>query len=168
MEKKFKELFIEELNDMFSTENQLVRALPDLMEAAESPELKEAFREHLEETKNQVNRLNKIFSLLNVTPPNTNSKSMQALITECSEIISQCLVPGVRDAALIAKAQRLEHYEIAAYGVLRTFADLLDMNEVEDLLEASENEEGNADKNLTKIAKGGWFTAGINQKASTE
>ncbi|MCE5318435.1 MAG: ferritin-like domain-containing protein [Parachlamydia sp.] len=159
-------LFVDELQDMLSAENQIVQALPEYVKAAESSDLKDAFNHHLQETKNQVQRLEKIFKMLKIQPQGETCEAMEGLIKEAKEVLSNYSVSPVRDAAMISKAQRIEHYEISAYGTLRTFAKELDYGDIADLLKESENEEANADKKLTKIAEGGLLTSGINRKAN--
>lgn len=166
MEKDLKDLLIDELHDLLSAEEQIVVALPDMVKAADSAELKEAFTLHLKETKGQVQRLTKVFSLLKVKRKAKLCKAMKGLIEECKEVL-KCLKTKspLRDAALISKAQRIEHYEIAAYGTVRTFAKDINQKEVAALLQATLNEEANADKTLTKIADGRLWKSGVNQKA---
>lgn len=167
MDKNIKNLFIAELEDIFSAEHQIVKALPVFVQAAESPRLKLAFSTHLKETKGQIVRLEKIFKMLKIGKKAKFCKGANGLIDECKEVIKEFKKSPVRDAALISKAQRIEHYEISAYGTIRTFANLLGFDEIADLLETSEDEEANADKTLTRIAEGGLFTSGINQRATT-
>lgn len=161
-----KELFIDELHDMLSAEHQIVKALPGMVTAAQSPELKTAFRNHLKETKGQVTRLDKIFRLLKIKEKAKFCKATYGLIQECKDAIKDFSKSPVRDAALISKAQRIEHYEISAYGTLRTFAYELKLNEIGKLLQETLNQEANADKKLTKIAEGGLITSGINHLAN--
>lgn len=168
MKKGIKELLIDELEDIFSAENQIVKALPLLIKAAHSRELKDAFKTHLQQTKNQIKRLEKVFKLLHLKAKVKLCKGMHGLIEEGKEVIQAFDPSPVRDAALISKAQRIEHYEIAAYGTLRTFATELSLREVAALLEENLEEEGSADKLLTKIAEGGLFSAGINHQALLE
>lgn len=165
MKNDIHELFVDELQDILSAENQIVQALPEMIKAAESTDLKEAFSHHLQETKKQVQRLEKIFKMLKIQPQGETCEAMEGLIREGKEVLSHYSASPVRDAALISKAQRIEHYEISAYGTLRTFAKELDFGDIADLLRESEDEEANADKKLTKIAEGGLLTAGINRKA---
>lgn len=162
----FKQLFFEELYDLYSAEKQIIAAFPDLINATSSSELKDAFEHHFEETKNQVKRLDQIFKMLNVTPENMTCKAMQGLIAEVKDYIKENLPAVVKDAALIGAAQKIEHYEIAGYGTARTFANLLDMDKVADLLQDTLDEEGSANKTLTSIAEGGFFVTGINQLAN--
>lgn len=166
MEKDLKNLLIDELHDLLSAEEQIVEALPKMVKAAESPELKHAFESHLKETKEQVHRLEKIFKILKVVKKQKVCKAAKGLIQECKDVLNDYKTKSpIRDAALISKAQRIEHYEIAAYGTIRAWAKELDIDNVADLLHATLNEEGNADKTLTKIAEGGLFRSGINQHA---
>jgi ferritin-like metal-binding protein YciE len=165
MKKDMQNLFIEELEDMMSSEKQIIEALPEMVKAAESPDLKEAFKTHLEETKGQLQRLKQIFKILNKTPSEEVCQAMKGLIKEGQETIKNFERSAVRDAALISKAQRIEHYEIAAYGTLRTFAKELELDDAVDLLDETLDEESSADKKLTQLAEGGILTAGINQRS---
>jgi ferritin-like metal-binding protein YciE len=128
--------------------------------------LKKAFNEHLDETRGHAQRLDEIIGQLGVTP-STHCKGMEGLIAEGEEVMAEPGDPVAKDAALIAAAQRIEHYEIAAYGTARTLADELDLDSAADLLDQTLDEEANADKLLTKIATGGMFRAGVNQRAAT-
>jgi len=160
-------LFIEELRDLYSAENQLVTALPQMAAAAKSSTLKSAFENHLVETRNHVQRLTEIFTELGETPTGKTCKGMQGLISEGTEAIQLQGDPDVRDAALIGAAQRVEHYEMAGYGVARTFAKELGFNTAAEKLQKTLDEEGSADKKLTGIAEGGLFRKGVNQKAAS-
>jgi len=146
-------LWIEEMRDLYNAENQLLKALPKMAKRASTPELKEAFESHLEETRGQVERLDEIFEKLGKKPTGKTCKAMQGLIEEGSEILKEDGVDSVIDAALIAAAQRVEHYEIAGYGVARTFASILEEDEAQDLLQETLDEEGAADEKLTEIAE---------------
>jgi ferritin-like metal-binding protein YciE len=150
------DLFEHEISDLFSAENQLVAALPKLAQAATNDELRQAFEHHLEETREH----GQIRSTMA-----DECKGMKGLIEEGQEILTAGGDPDVKDAALIGAAQRVEHYEIAAYGTARTLAGELDLDDAQDLLDQTLDEESNADKLLTKIATGGMFKAGINQQA---
>lgn len=161
-----KNLFISELEELIDAERQLVEALPNMVKAAEEETLKTAFKTHLEETKNQVERLNQIFTLLQTSSKGKTCEAMQELIQECSKTIQEYPKSALRDAALITKAQCIEHYEISIYGTLRTFAKELGMDIAQDLLQENLDEEANADKTLTKIAEGSLMAAGVNQKAN--
>ncbi|MBS4167843.1 ferritin-like domain-containing protein [Parachlamydia sp. AcF125] len=161
----FYKLFLKEISDLYSAEKQLVEALPKMAQAATTPELKEAFEHHLSETENQVARLENIFSMLNENPLKEKCEAMEGLIMEANKVIQNETPSVVKDAALIGAAQRVEHYEIAGYGVAKTFAIQLELYEIAELLKETLAEEGNADKHLTMIAEGGFFTAGINKRA---
>ncbi|MEQ9618443.1 MAG: ferritin-like domain-containing protein [Deltaproteobacteria bacterium] len=149
-----KELFRSDLQYLYNVEKQIVKALPKMAKAAADPELKDAFEEHLEESKGHVERLDKIFEDLGLKSRGKKSRGIEGLIEEGKEILekSENLGPDVVDAALIATAQRIEHYEIAAYGTLRTYAKLLSNKDTSELLDKSLKEESKADKNLTRIA----------------
>lgn len=162
----FYKLFLKEISDLYSSENQIVEALPSVIEAAQTPELKEALQNHLEETRNQVARLDSIFAQLNENPSENVCEAMEGLIAETKETFESEPSSVVRDAAIIGAVQRIEHYEIAGYGVAKTFATQLELYDIAELLKETLEEEGNADKKLTSIAEGGFFTAGINKRAS--
>jgi ferritin-like metal-binding protein YciE len=147
------QLFLEQLRDLYSAENQLVEALPKMAEAATAAELKKGFKEHLQQTKGHVARLEKIFKKLDEDPDGKTCQAMKGLIKEGKEAISEDATPAVRDAALIAAAQRVEHYEIAGYGTVRSYAELMGHDEAVDLLQATLDEEGDTDKKLTAAAK---------------
>ncbi len=159
-------LYIDELQDLYSAETQLTEALPQMAVAARNPDLKKAFRDHLDQTYGHIQRLETIFEQLEITPVGEVCEAMQGLIAESQEMVDDYGDPDVRDVALIACAQRVEHYEIAAYGATRTFAKHLGYDEHVKLLQDTLNEEGEADKLLTTIAEGGWFTSGLNQEAA--
>ena len=167
MEKNLKYLLIDELHDILSSEEQIVEALPEMVQSSESPDLKNAFESHLKETKGQIQRLEKIFKLLKIEKEEKFCKATKGLIQECKEVLNDFKTKSaIRDAALISKAQRIEHYEISAYGTVRTYAKELDLDVVADLLQETLDEEENADKKLTKIAEGGLFKTGINLQAN--
>jgi ferritin-like metal-binding protein YciE len=155
-------LFIEELKDIYNGEKQILRALPRMAKAAESPELQQAFTKHLRETEGQVQRLERIFKDLGQAVRGKKCKGMEGLIEEGKEKMEEEGEPEVMDAALIAAAQKVEHYEIATYGCLRTYAQLLGYSQAEKLLEQTLQEEEAADKKLTELGEGG-----INQAAAT-
>lgn len=158
-------LFIEQLRDLYNAENQLIKALPKMAGAATSSDLKQAFNGHLEETRDQVQRLEKIFTDLNESPQGETCEAMQGLIKEGEEVIQAQGDGAVKDAALIAAAQRVEHYEIAGYGVVRTFADKFGYDHAKDLLDTTLQEEGGADDKLNDLAMGGLFSDGLNDQA---
>lgn len=148
-----KDLYIDELKDLYNAENQLLKALPRMAKKASAPELKRAFQDHLVQTEGHVNRLEKIFKGLGEKPTGKTCKAMKGLVEEGKEIIEEDGDDSVLDAALIGAAQRVEHYEIAGYGVVRTFASLLGENTAVDLLQRTLNEEGETDKKLTALAE---------------
>lgn len=160
-----KDLYIDQLRDLYSAEDQLTAALPKMAQAASSSDLKQAFQDHLAETRNQKQRLEQIFQGLSVSPHGEECEAMQGLIKEGEEVINASGDPTVKDAALIAAAQRVEHYEMAGYGTVRTYADVLGETEAKNLLDDTLNEEGNADKKLNSLATGGFLSKGLNQKA---
>ena len=160
------DVFTHELQDLHSAETQLVEALPKLAQAASNDELRQAVQHHLEETRDHVRRLDEIRGQIG-SSMSEQCDGMRGLIQEGEEIISATGDPNVKDAALISAAQRVEHYEIAAYGTARTLADEIGLGEAKDLLDQTLDEESNADKLLTKIATGGMFKAGINQQAQS-
>ena len=147
------DLFIDELKDLYSAENQLTKALPKMAKAASSKELKAGFEKHLKQTEGHVERLEQICEELEVSPKGKKCKAMEGLIEEGSEVIDEDAEPEVKDAALIAAAQRVEHYEIAGYGCVRTYAKLLGHNSAMKLLQQTLDEEGDTDKTLTKLAE---------------
>jgi len=154
-----------QLDDLMSAEQQLVKALPKMAQAASHDELRSAFDQHLEETRGHVMRLETIFAGLGAEPSGERCKAMEGLIAEGEEVIATTGDPAAKDAALIAAAQRVEHYEIAAYGTAKTLAGELDNGDAQDLLDQTLDEEAKADKLLTKIATGGMLRQGVNQQA---
>ena len=159
------DLFVEQLQDLYSAEQQLIEALPKLASAASHEELRDAFEKHLAETRQHVKRLEQVFSQVGATPGGERCKGMEGLIAEGQHVLQMQGDPSVIDAALIAAAQRVEHYEIAGYGTVKTFAGHLDLPDARELLDETLNEEAKADTLLTKIATGGRFKTGINQEA---
>lgn len=146
------DLLTHQLKDLFSAETQLIKALPKMAKAAHARELREAFEHHLQETQQQVDRLQRIAELLEIKLRGHKCAAMEGLVTEGEEMIQEDMDPEVRDAALICAAQRVEHYEIAGYGCSRTFAELLGFIEVAQLLSQTLKEESATDETLTKIA----------------
>jgi ferritin-like metal-binding protein YciE len=142
-----------QLEDLYSAENQLIEALPKMVDAAASHELKQAFQAHLEETRNQKTRLEQAFRLLGEEVKDETCEAMEGLISEGEEVIGLEGEPDVKDAALIAAAQRVEHYEMAGYGCARSFARRLGHESVANLLQQTLDEEANADKILTHIGE---------------
>jgi ferritin-like metal-binding protein YciE len=160
------DVFAEQLNDLRSAEQQLVEALPKMAGAASTDELRTAFEEHLAQTRQHLERIDDVISATGVAVTGEECKGMKGLIAEGSEIIEAQGDPIARDAALIAAAQRVEHYEIAGYGTVVTLAGQLDYDDAKDTLGQTLDEEESADKLLTKIATGGMFRAGVNEKAA--
>lgn len=147
-------LFQDQVKDAYSAENQLVGAISKMADAATDDSLREAFRDHLEETRGQAARLEKVAAELGFSPKGERCEAMQGLVAEGAKIIGNSDAdPSVKDAALICAAQKIEHYEIALYGCLCAYARLLSLTEVQDLLEQSLAEERAADKKLTEIAE---------------
>ena len=146
-------LFEENLLDIYDAEQQLIDALPDFAEAAESQDLKDAFLDHLEETKDQAERIEKIFSRLKIERTTTTCEAMQGLIEEVRGVINEFEENAVRDSALIIATQKIEHYEIATYESLCEIAEVLGLNKTKDILCRSLVEEKDADEILTDIAR---------------
>jgi ferritin-like metal-binding protein YciE len=151
--KTLEDLFVEELKDLFDAENQLTRALPKMAKAASAPELKEAIEEHLAVTRGQVERLMQVFDEIGKPARGKRCEAMKGLITEGRELMDQDMAPELLDAGLIGAAQRVEHYEMAGYGSVRSMASILGHKEAAALLEQTLKEEQEADKKLTMIAK---------------
>ena len=156
------DLFVEELRDIYDAEKQLTKALPKMAKAADSQDLRAAFEEHLEITRMQVNRLEEVFKSLGMAARGKPCKGMKGLIEEGQEQIEELEQGPTLDAALIASAQKVEHYEIATYGTLATFAEIMDHQDAKDLLGQTLDEEKEADEKLTGIA------GQINFQAETE
>ena len=154
------ELMVEELRDTYSAETQIAKALPKMAARATSPQLKAAFEKHLAETQNQVARLEKVFGHLGESPEGNFCEATEGLVKEADELLGEDVDPQVLDAGLIASAQKVEHYEIASYGTLCTWAQQLGQHEILALLKESLNEEEMTDKNLSMLAE-----SGINQMA---
>jgi ferritin-like metal-binding protein YciE len=160
------DVYADQLGDLRSAETQLIEALPKMANAAADPDLKQAFSNHLEQTRGHLDRLEQIIGDFAAAPvPSEPCEAMKGLVREGSEIIEATGDPSAKDAALIAAAQRVEHYEIAAYGTARTLARQLDYGDAQRLLDETLDEESNADKLLTKLATGGFMSSGINQAA---
>jgi len=148
-----RDLYITELKDLYDAENRILKALPKMAEAASSQDLRTAFENHLEESRGHVSRLEQVFQKLNETPKGEKCKGIAGIIDEGEDMMDKDVAPAVGDAALIAAAQRVEHYEIAAYGTVRTFARRLGFSDQEQLLNQTLQEEGAADKKLTSLAE---------------
>ena len=149
-----RELFIEELQDLYSAENQIIEALPKMIEKASSPDLKAGFSNHLEQTRQHVARLDRIFDQLgdDVDRDDKTCKGMQGIIKDNKELLKTDAEPEVLDAGMIAGAQRVEHYEIAGYGTVRTYAQLLGRNEWVQVLEQTLQEEKDTDVKLSELS----------------
>jgi len=148
-----RDLYIDELKDLYSVENQLVKALPKMAKAASSDELRQGFEEHLEQTRGHVQRLEKIFKSLGESPKGKKCVGMEGLVKEGSEVMDEDFQGALMDAALIGAAQRVEHYEIAAYGTASEFGKILGESEHVSLLEETLQEEKETDEKLTVLAK---------------
>jgi ferritin-like metal-binding protein YciE len=153
-EQALKELLIEELRDTYSAETQILEALPKMADAASSPELKQAFQTHLQETQGQVKRLEQIFQILGEDPKGNTCEATQGLIEEAEEVMGEDFPPEVLDVALVMNAQKVEHYEIASYGSLRTLAETVGMQDIAKLLDETLEEEKATDAKLTSLAEG--------------
>lgn len=147
------ELFLDELKDLYSAEKQITKSLPKMAKAATSPDLRKAFETHLEETKGHVERLEKALQILGKPTRGKMCHGMEGVLEEGAEVLEETEKGDVRDAALISAAQRVEHYEIAAYGSVREYAALLGQDDIAELLEETLNEEKAADEKLNSIAK---------------
>ena len=156
-------LYISELRDLYSAETQLVKTLPNMAKGASSPELKDAFEQHLEQTKGHVERLEQLFQQFDESPKGKTCRAMKGLIEEGSEILKEEGEESVLDAGLIVAAQKVEHYEIASYGSVRTFANLLGENEAAKLLQSTLDEESETNEILNQLAENI-----VNQEALTE
>lgn len=150
---RLKHLYVEELKDLYSAENQLVKALPKMAKAATSGDLRAGFEGHLEQTKEHVSRLEEIFKAFGESPKGKKCKRMEGLIKEGGEMIEEDLAPEELDAGLISAAQRVEHYEIAGYGCVSTYAKLLGEDEAVSLLRETLEEEKKTDAKLTQLAE---------------
>lgn len=161
--RELKDLFIDEIKDLYNAEKQISKALPQMAKKASSEELKEAFQDHLKETEKQIERLEKIFKELDLAPRGKKCEGIEGIISEGKDMMDEIENPELMDAALIAAAQKVEHYEIASYGTVRTYAELLNMDNAAALLQETLDEEAAADEKLTSLA-----SQGINQEAIEE
>jgi len=160
-----KELLVEQLKDLYDAEHRISKALPAMAASASNEDLREAFNNHLTETHEHIKRLEECFTKLGIPAEREECEATRGLIEEGEEVIHSTGDQFVKDAALIAAAQRVEHYEMAGYGSARSIAKHAGFEDVADVLQKTLDEEGEADKKLTTIACGGWFTSGINQDA---
>jgi len=147
------DLFLEELKDIYNAEAQILKALPRMAKKASAPELRRAFEQHMKQTETQVKRLEKVFQTLGEKPKGKSCKGMQGVIEEGKEMMSEDISDDALDAALIGAAQKVEHYEIATYGTLRAWAEMLGNDTAAKLLQATLDEEGATDKKLTELAE---------------
>lgn len=148
-----RDVYVEQLKDLHSAETQLIKALPKMAKAAHSPELAQGFTDHLEQTKGHAARLEEILKGLDEKPTGRTCKAMKGLIEEGAEAIEENASPAAKDALLIAAAQRVEHYEIAGYGTVKNFAELLDEDDAVKLLDQTLQEEVETDEKLTEVAE---------------
>jgi len=147
------DLFVDQLKDLYNAENQLIKALPKMAKAASNPELQQAFTTHLEETRQHAERIEQVLDKMGEKAKGKKCKAMEGLLEEGKEMMDEDAEPEVMDAGLIAAAQRVEHYEIAGYGCVRTYAKLLGNEQAAKLLQQTLDEEGNTDKKLTDLAE---------------
>ncbi|MBC5823786.1 MAG: ferritin-like domain-containing protein [Candidatus Eremiobacteraeota bacterium] len=156
------DLYVDELKDLYNAEKQLLKALPKMAKASSSGELRTAFREHLEQTKEHVTRLEQIFEQMGSSGRGKKCKGMEGLIEEGQEMMAEDAEPAVKDAALISAAQRVEHYEMAGYGCVRAYAETLGFDDAVELLQQTLDEENQANEKLTEIAET------VNEEAAEE
>lgn len=161
MKEEFKKFFVEQIQDLYSAEQQLIEALPKMSKACSSTKLRTAFDEHLKQTRTQAKRLEEILESLDEKPGRKKCKGMEGLIKEGEEVLKEDLEPEIRDAALICAAQKVEHYEIAGYGAVRTYAEMLGMDDTAEKLQMTLDVEASTDQKLTQLAM-----EGINKKAA--
>ena len=157
------DLLVHEMQDIYNAEHQILKALPKLIKTASHPELQNAFEEHLRQTEGQVERLDQVFKLLGVPAKGKKCEGMAGLIEEGKKVMEEDADPAVMDAALIAAAQKVEHYEIASYGCVCTYAEMLGYDQVHDLLGENLEEEETTDQRLTELAE-----SVINPEAESE
>jgi len=147
------QLFVQELRDLYDAEDQITEALPKMIEAAHYPQLKNALQQHLDVTRKQIERLDRVFDILGEDASGQTCKGMKGVIKEGDEMIAQGGDNATRDAGIISAAQRVEHYEMAGYGTVRTYAELLGQQQISQLLQQTLDEEKEADEKLTEIAR---------------
>ncbi|MBK8905913.1 MAG: ferritin-like domain-containing protein [Anaerolineaceae bacterium] len=159
------DVYVHELKDLYSAEKQITEALPKMVKAASDQSLKDAFSHHLDQTQGHLQRVRQILDELDENPGNVKCDGMEGLIKEGEDVIKTSGDSTAKDAALIAAAQRVEHYEIAAYGAARSHAKILGYDEAANTLQRTLDEEGETDKKLTQLAEGGLLGEGINESA---
>jgi len=152
MEKTLKDLFVDEIKDLYNAEKQITKVLPQMAKKATSEELKEAFEKHLKETENQISRLEKVFKELDMAPRGKKCEGMEGIIEEGKSMMEELDKSYTLDAALIASAQKVEHYEIASYGTVRTYAEQLNFSKAAELLQETLDEEAAANEKLNELA----------------
>ena len=157
------DFYTQELRDLYDAENQILKVLPKMASSATSPELRRLFGDHIDETKVHVQRLDEIFESLKISPKGKHCKAMEGILSEAEEVFLDSMPDNVKDAALIAAAQRVEHYEMAGYGCVRTYARLLGQDDAAEQLDETLQDEGDADKALTALAE-----ATVNDDANVE
>ncbi len=160
------DVFVDQVADLRDAEQQLVEALPKVAQAASNDKLREALEMHLEQTRGHLRRIDEIIGTMGLSVPPEHCEGMEGLLKEGEEIVSTQGDPAAKDAALIAAAQRVEHYEISGYGTARTLADQLGYDDAKKLLDETLDEESKADELLTKIATGGLLASGVNEQAA--
>jgi ferritin-like metal-binding protein YciE len=161
--KSLDDLLVHELQDIYHAEGQIIKALPKMIKAANHPELRAAFQEHLQQTEGQVERLERVFELLGVPAKARKCEGMAGIIAEGQKVVDEPASPDVLDAALIAAAQKVEHYEIASYGCVATYAEMLGYDQVHELLGQNLDEEESTDEKLSDLAE-----SVINEEAANE
>lgn len=160
------DVYVEQLKDMYSAEKQILEALPKMAETASTPELRKAFEQHRQETEGQFEQVRAILDELDENPGSKVCKGMQGLIEEGSEVMKKEGTPKARDAALLLAAQKVEHYEIAAYGGIRAYARTLGYDGAAETIDQILDQEYEADQKLDDIAEGGVLDAGLNERAA--
>jgi ferritin-like metal-binding protein YciE len=164
--KSLHDLYVSELKDLYSAETQITKALPKMAQSASSPMLEQAFQEHLQQTRRQIERLDQIFEKLGQKPTGKKCKGMEGLIEEGKETMAENMEPDVLDAAMIVAAQKVEHYEMAGYGSARTYANMLGYYDAAQLLQQTLDEEGETDKKLTQLAESVVNREALNQSGN--
>lgn len=161
----FQDLFTEQLNDLLSAEEKIIKILPRYIEVASSNDLREALGVYQGEVSTHIDHLIKVFSMLNISPSEKPCKAIEGALTESEGLFLHAEESPVKDALLITIIQRLSHLKMAIYGAARTYARHLDDNQAMNLLQHALNDEGEMDRRMTKLAEGGVFTTGINEAA---
>lgn len=163
--KTLHDVYVHELKDIYSAETQLIKALPNMANSASDNNLKKAFNNHVQQSEKHLELVAELLEDMDVKPGDVRCEGMAGLLKEGREVLDMAGDAAAKDAALISSAQRVEHYEMAAYGCARTYARLLGYGDAADTLQNILNEEGETDKQLTKLAEGGFLSKGINKAA---